>query len=157
MTRQAVLFGFAVLAAGCAGDGLQTARPDSFDVTLAPATINAGRVGRAYFTSAGERTHIRVEVSGVPNDVTRPVHLHVGIYGGRCGALPADPLFNLPNVLATSVRNPAELSPVTGPFAVTNDAPMSLAQLRTGGYALVIHTAPQDGNREIFCATIAGS
>jgi len=141
----------AVALAGCAdrmGDGV-------LSVPLAAAPPAAGEIGRAFLIPRGETTNVVVEVSGVaPLFASRPVHLYTFLYDGPCDSLPAQPRYALTDrVLAQSIRT-AAITPIGGPFRVSNTAPLALDALRRARYAIVIRTSPADGNVELFCGTI---
>ena len=108
-----------------------------------------GEVGRAVLVPKGETTSIDVEVSGVPDDVTRPVHLYTFIYRGTCEHVDATVAYDANRqVLATSGRGNS------GMFQVRNTASVSLAELRASAHAIVIRSAPADGNLAMYCGDI---
>jgi hypothetical protein len=124
-------------------------------VPLAATSVNAGEIGRGFVIARGEETAVVVEVSGVPPMLaSRPVHLYTFIYSGRCGSLVEPPAYALTaRVLADSPRGGGVL-PMTGPFRVSNVAPVPLEALRGGGHAILVRTSPADGGREIFCGNV---
>ena len=141
----------AAAVAGCAGpmgDGVVS-------VPLDATSRNAGEIGRAFLIPRGTETDVVVEVSGVPLLVTsRPVHLYTFLYDGRCDRLPANPMYALTDrVLAQSGRS-ASATPASGPFTVSNTAPLPFEALHRARYAIVIRTSPADGSVEIFCGNI---
>ena len=141
----------AVALAGCA-DRMEEA---VLTVPLGATPRVAGEIGRAFLIPRGETTNVVVEVSGVaPLFASRPVHLYTFLYDGPCNSLPAQPRYALTDrVLAQSVRT-AAITPLGGPFRVSNTAPLTLDALRRAHYAIVIRTSPADGNVELFCGTI---
>jgi hypothetical protein len=141
----------AVSVVACA----QLPRAAIVDVPLTASRINAGETGRATLVAVDGRAQVQVWVSGVPPQlVSRPVHLYTFVYAGSCAGLPTQPAFSLTeNVLARSPASSA-IAPLGGPFTITNSAPVSLEELRTGHYALLVTTAPADGNHELFCGNI---
>ena len=67
-----------LLGAACAS----TARVEQ--VGLAGTSFNAGEIGQATLVPREQVTDVVVKVSGVPNTVTRPVHLYAFIHPGSC-------------------------------------------------------------------------
>jgi hypothetical protein len=107
-----------------------------------------GETGQTVLVPRGETTALSVEVTGVPDDVTRPVHLYTFIVRGTCGQLEEKATYEANrSVLASS---PGRL----GPFRVRNTVNVALAALREGPYAVVVRSAPADGNRPMFCGEI---
>lgn len=150
--RVLVLATVAAALDGCVGTTDGSAR-DVVAVPLQPARIVAGEVGQAHLMPQGDGTRVRVEVSGVPMMLSsRPIHLYTFIYEGNCGNLGAQPAYALlDRVLAQSTSGRTSAG---GPFTISNTAPLPLATLRSGTFALVVRTSPADGNRELFCGEI---
>jgi hypothetical protein len=142
----------AALLAGCAGTGDTNSR-GIVTVPLQAARIVAGEIGEAQLIPQGEATDVRIVVSGVPRPLSSPpVHLYTFIHQGKCGDLSAQPAYELlDRVLAQSTGGGRSMG---GPFTIANTAPVPMARLRSGAYALVVRTSPADGNREIFCGDI---
>ena len=121
---------------------------------LHPTERVLGETGRAFLMPQGNDTRVLIEVSGVPGQVSsRPVHLYTFIYQGICGRLGREPTYALlQRVLAQS---PSSLGRPRGPFTVSNTAPLPMQKLRDGNYAIVVQTAPADGNIRIFCGDVS--
>ncbi len=123
---------------------------------LTATPYNAGRIGRAYLVPNGDRTLVRIEASGVPDTVTRPIHLYTFIYEGSCAAHADKAAFALAeSVLASSVANPAGIGAFGGPLTITNAAPIAFDALRAKPYAIVVKTSPADGDRDLYCGDAA--
>lgn len=143
------------LLAACAGGG-ETPSREFVTVPLKPGPDLPAQTGRAFLMPQDGGTRVLIEVTGVPPMiVSRPVHLYTFIHRGRCGALVSPPAYPLlGTVLAGSSASPA-MAPANGPFTVSNIAPLPLPDLRAGGYAIVVRSAPSDGNRELFCGDVS--
>jgi len=148
------------LFSGCASvTGDQRDAPgEAFTTVLLAATLyNAGRIGRAYLVPNGDRTIVRIEASGVPETVSRPIHLYTFIYDGSCAARSEKAAFALTEtVLASSVANPAGIGAFGGVLTITNVAPISFDALRAKPYAIVVKTSSADGGRDLFCGDLGG-
>ncbi len=165
LTLPGTCMGAGVLAAlisactSVAGDGERRDAPGGTlaTVVLTAAPYNAGRIGRAYLVPDGQRTIVRIEASGVPNTVTRPIHLYTFIHEGSCAARTEKAAFALTDtVLASSVANPAGIGAFGGVLTITNVAPISFDALRAKPYAIVVKTSPADGDRDLYCGDSGG-
>ena len=154
---QGVLACLIAACASVAGDGDRRDAPgEAFTIVLlAPTPYNAGRIGRAYLVPNRDRTIVRIEASGVPDTVTRPIHLYTFIYEGSCAERADKAAFALTDtVLASSVANPSGMGAVGGALTISNVAPISLNALRARPYAIVVRTSPADGDWDLFCGTV---
>lgn len=130
---------------------------DFATIVLIAAPYNVGRVGAAYLLPNGDRTIVKIEASGVPSTVARPIHLYTFIFEGSCVVHAQKPAFALTEtVLATSVANPGGIGSFGGPLTLANAAPVSYAALRAKPYAIVVKSAPSDGDQDLFCGDIGG-
>ncbi len=142
------------LLAGCAtqsGTGSQASnRPRVERVGLSATQVNAGRIGHAFLVPRDQVTDVVVQVSGVPNEVTLPVHLYSYIHQGTCASLGATPVYALNRRVLTNGDK-------DGFLTVRNTLPASLDTLRAGAHALVVRSAPADGNMALFCGDLRAS
>ena len=152
----------AALMAGCASVANDGDRGDApggafATVVLTATPYNAGRIGRAYLVPSGDRTVVRIDASGVPDTVARPIHLYTFIFEGSCAARSEKPAIALTGtVLASSIANPAQIGAYGGPLTITNAAPISFDALRAEPHAIVVKTSPADGDRELYCGDAGG-
>ena len=140
-----VLAGSISGCASVASDGDRRDPPaEAFAAVVLTATpYNAGRIGRAYLLPKGDRTAVRIEASGVPETVARPIHLYTFIYEGSCAARSEKAAFALTEtVLASSLANPTGIGAFGGPLTITNAAPIAFDALRAKPYAIVVKTSP---------------
>lgn len=144
--------------AGCAGadwKGTDEAGAGSIAVRLTAMPANTGEIGLAMLTPLRDETGVTVQVSGVPGHSTRPVHLYTYIHEGSCDALHPTPAYTLlDRVLAESFTTFPMAASAGPPFKVSNIAPLPLATLRSRPHAVVVRSAPADGNLAIFCGDI---
>jgi hypothetical protein len=108
-----------------------------------------GEVGQAVLVPKGESTSIDVSVSSVPDDVTRPVHLYTFIHRGTCEHMDATIAYDA-NRQVLAISGHAN----SGMFQVRNTASVSLTELRASAHAIVIRSAPADGNLTMYCGDI---
>ena len=140
-----------VLLAGCAtqpGTGSQASSPATVErVGLSATQLNAGHVGQAFLVQREGITDVVVQVSGVPNSVTLPVHLHTYIHQGSCASLAPRPAYSLTSrVLANR--------DIDGFLTLRNTAPVSLDTLRASAHALVVRSDAADANKLLFCGDL---
>jgi hypothetical protein len=158
LPKRIYLLGPAIAAAvtcGCDTPSHQAAQRDMVIVTLAAAGRNAGESGRAILLPDEDATEVRIEVSGSVVPLTAPVELYTFIHAGTCASLSAKPAYRLiQRVQAQSITNPTSPIAVSGPFSLSNTAPVSLATLRSTPYAIVVKSSPADGNIELFCGDL---
>jgi hypothetical protein len=142
------------LVAACAGTTEAPSR-EFVTITLQATGNVAGKVGRAYLMPQDEGTRVLVEVSGVPPQISsRPVHLYTFIYAGACAKRGDRPAYALVDRVLAQSPSSSGMAPLAGPFTVSNTAPLPMEQLRAGNYAIVVKTAPADGDLEIFCGEV---
>ena len=135
---------------GCASaPGAGPGASDKFNVRLTAGPANAGQIGEASFAAQGDATNVVLTLSGVPDQVTRPVRLYTYIYQGTCGNLGPKPAYSLNDVVlarATSGGLPG--------FTLDKLAPVPLQRLRSGGHAITVRTQAPDLDQEMFCGNI---
>lgn len=132
------------LLAGCAGSGSDSR--DDLLLTLNATRENAGSIGQAMLIGRDGQTDVSLFIGGVPPWLSRPLNLLTYVYGGSCSALATKPTYSL-NDTTQTLR-------VDGGWRMAKSIPASLADLRSGSYALVLSTTPADRAANIFCAEI---
>ncbi|MBO9649302.1 MAG: hypothetical protein J7605_12380 [Variovorax sp.] len=150
---------FAIGLTGCAD--VQTVKTEEtrrdivVNIPLAASRINAGKNAWAHLIGRGDQTAVSITAAGVPPQVSRPVHLYTYIYEGACGALSSRPAHALTRtVLARSKGSTDQMGP---PYTVQNTAAVRLAALEATPHAILVRSAPADGNLDLFCGDIAVS
>jgi hypothetical protein len=147
------LLAFVALLAGCMNEDLRHDAPGRagiMRVGLVATNLNAGKTGYAFLIAEDGTTRVVVQVSGVPNWVSRPVHLYTFIHRGRCAMLDSEPAYELRDrVLADRLH--------AGTFTVASTISVSLDVLRSSPYALSVRTSPADGNMAIYCGDLGGA
>lgn len=125
------------------------------NIPLAGSRVNAGKNAWAHLIGRGDETAVSVTAAGVPPYVSRPVHLYTYIYEGACGALSSHPAHSLnQTVLARSKGSASQIGP---PYTIENTARVRLAALQATPHAILVRSAPADGNLDLFCGDIAVS
>ena len=130
---------------GCAAD--DGGNRDSFIEIDLKAVDHVGGFANAYLTPQGDMTGLSVIVAGPPPSTTRPVHLYTYIHSGSCERLSDQPKYSLNDRVSTSNEN-------NQLWRYSRSVPAPLSELRSGSHAIVIHSAPSDGNKRLFCGDI---
>lgn len=153
-------FSFALICSGvmlsAKAGTTNESKPDFISLRLVATAKNAGNIGRAILVPQGEKTAINIEISGVPNSTSRPIHLYAYAYDGTCGNRSAAPRYALTDrVLANSlIARPVRLEPIgafVGPVELRESIPAAFPTFRATRYAISVRTSPADGDAEIFC------
>ena len=137
--------------AGCAGAPSSSA-DRLVNIPLAASRMNAGETAWATLIGRGDRTDATIMASGVPPQVARPIHLYTYIYRGGCGALSAAPAYSLTGVVLA--RSGGASGNLSAPYSVANTADVRLSELRAQPHAIVVRSAPADGDLSLFCGNI---
>lgn len=138
--RLAVLT-IAVCICGCTRSSGQV-----ITVPLMATQRNPGQIANVTLASRGTQTGFSFTISGVPGGVSLPLRLYTFIYKGSC---------QQPGPIAFSMNDQVntERVAVRG-WTYSRSAPVALSELLSGGYSIVMRTAPADGNVDIFCGDI---
>ena len=132
------------LLAGCAGSG--DGADDNLLLNLNATQANAGSIGQAMLVAQGDQTDLSIFVGGVPPGVSKPLSLLTYVYAGSCSTLADKPTYAL--------NNTSQTLQVAGGWRLAKSIPASLADLRSGEFALVLSTSAADRAENIFCAEI---
>jgi hypothetical protein len=145
-----------VLGACASSEAPGTANADvKQGVRLEATPYNEGEVARATLIRGEGRTSIGLIISGVPSDVTLPVHIYTYIHEGTCGNMQEMPVYSLNEVVLPSAPGGRIPMNSRGPFTLSKVAPLPLEELMSGRYSLVLRSAPADGHQIIFCGVLS--
>ncbi len=133
---------------GCETGSVTAPDSQNVDIRMDATQRNAGRIARATLVPLGNETSMTVFVSGVPADVTRPVHLYTYIYPGTCANPGAAPAFELNRTVNTYQHFRGDV------WRLTKTAPVALTTLRSSDYSIILRTSPADGAFDLFCGNI---
>jgi hypothetical protein len=142
----------AVAAWSAAGTGASLAEEAGrgpVNIPLTASTQNAGKVGMATLMAQGDATALVFIVGGVPSWTALPAHLYTYIYPGRCGQLGSHPVYAMNERTLLGDRMPNRT------LTMARVAPISMSELRSGEYAIVVRSSPADGNLDLFCGNVA--
>lgn len=118
------------------GAGEETGMPEGVTVELAPVN-NSGESGSATLTPVDSKTNVVINLTGTPEGVAQPVHIHQGTCENLGG-----------------VKYPLE-AVKDGTSETTVDA--KLSDLTTGDFAINVHKSENDLSTHVACGDIPKS
>lgn len=141
VTNQLAVFMIAACICGCT-----TSSEQVMTVPLLATQRNSGQIANTTLASRGTQTGFSFIISGIPGGVSLPLRLYTFIYKGSC---------QQPGKIAFSMNDQVntERVAVRG-WTYSRNAPVAMSELLSGGYSIVVRTAPSDGNVDIFCGDI---
>jgi len=119
----------------------------SMNLPLAATQRNPGHTATTALTGEGNQTNFDFYVTGVPNGTILPPRLYTFINKGSCQQ-PGPVAFAMNDKVNT------ENNAGTGGWTFYRSAPIALAELLSGKYAVVVRTSPEDGSADIFCGDV---
>ena len=144
-----LLAGAMLAGPGCAPWSGTAQERELLTVPLAATHHNAGKIAQATLVAEGERTGISFIIGGVPDGTSRPVHLYTYIYPGRCDRLGPEPAWEMNQIVLADRVGRAQAG-----WRLSKRVEVPLAQLRSGGYSLLVRNSPADGSWDLFCGEI---
>ena len=118
------------------------------NIRLNASAQNAGRVGEATLVAQGNATELIFIISGVPSFTTLPAHLYTYIYPGSCARLGEHPIYAMNDTTVLGDRVPGRV------LTMAKLAPVSMQDLASGEYSIVVRSSPADGFHDIFCGDV---
>lgn len=134
---------------------------ESDSIRLSATKSNVGKIGKAMIYPQGNITAIDVQLSGVPDSITTPVHLSTHIIAGTCASHEDKVGFGYAfayDLLATANFSPSEFEGSSVPMInLKGSIPADFHMLHSSPYSLSVWTSATDGNVEIFCGDNSAS
>ena len=126
--------------------GCATSSDHGVNVTLVATRQNTGQIGNVTLTGYDQKTGLSFFVSGVPMGASLPLRLYSFINKGSC---------QQPGAVAYAMndRVTTERQAIRG-WAFSRSAPVAMPVLLSGEYSIVVRSAPDSGNVDIFCGDI---
>lgn len=141
VTNQLAVFMVAACICGCT-----TSSEQVMTVPLLATQRNSGQIANTTLAGRGIQTGFSFIISGVPGGVSLPLRLYTFIYKGSCQQ-------RGPIAFSMNDQVNTERVAVRG-WTYSRSAPVAMSELLSGGYSIVVRTAPPDGNVDIFCGDI---
>ena len=118
------------------------------NLPLAATHNNPGQIASTTLTSVGNQTNFDFDITGVPTGTLLPPRLYTFIHKGSC---------QQPGAVAFAMNDKVNTKSTAGTNGWTfyRSAPIAMKDLLAGTYSIVVRTAPEDGNSDIFCGDIA--
>ncbi|CAI8713860.1 MULTISPECIES: hypothetical protein [Pseudomonas] len=128
--------------------GCSSSSNHSMNLPLAATHNNPGQIASTTLTSVGNQTNFDFDITGVPTGTLLPPRLYTFIHKGSC---------QQPGAVAFAMNDKVNTKSTAGTNGWTfyRSAPIAMKDLLAGTYSIVVRTAPEDGNSDIFCGDIA--
>ncbi|BCX68872.1 MULTISPECIES: hypothetical protein [Pseudomonas] len=139
-------YALAILTATASLYGCTTSSGHGVMVPLNATRQNAGEIGNVTLADWDKQTGLSFFISGIPNGTSLPLRIYSFIYKGSCQQ-PG------PVAYAMNDRVNTERQAIKG-WAFSRSVPVPMATLLSGGYSIVVRSAPPDGNVDLFCGDI---
>lgn len=128
--------------------GCTSSSNQSMNLPLVATHNNPGQVANTTLTGVGNQTNFDFDITGVPIGTVLPPRLYTFINKGSC---------QQPGPVAYAMNDKVntESDAGTGGWTFYRSAPITMPDLLSGKYSVVVRTSPEDGNVDIFCGDIA--
>ncbi|MCY1396769.1 hypothetical protein D9M71_117530 [compost metagenome] len=138
----------AVLCATASLFGCASSSDHSVNLPLAATQQNMGQIATTTLTNVNNQTNFDFYISGIPDGTTLPLRIYTFIHKGSC---------QQPGPVAYAMNDKVNTDNAasTRGWSFYRSAPIPLQDLLAGKYAIVVRTAPEDGNIAIFCGDVA--
>ncbi|MBV7515098.1 hypothetical protein [Pseudomonas sp. PDM25] len=126
--------------------GCTTSSNHGVSVPLVATRQNTGQIGNVTLADWGKETGLSFFISGAPSGASLPLRLFTFINKGSC---------QHPGPVAYAMNDhvTTERQAIRG-WAFSRSAPVALPVLLAGEYSIVVRSAPDSGNIDIFCGDI---
>ena len=126
--------------------GCTTSSNHGVSVPLVATRQNTGQIGNVTLADLGKETGFSFFISGAPSGSSLPLRLFTFIYKGSC---------QQPGPVAYAMNDhvTTERQAIRG-WAFSRSAPVAMPVLLSGEYSIVVRSAPDSGNVDIFCGDI---
>ncbi|MHC8332861.1 hypothetical protein [Pseudomonas sp. LB3P25] len=137
---------FAALIVTASLFGCTTSSDHGVSVPLVATRQNTGQIGNVTLADWGKQTGFSFFISGAPSGASLPLRLYTFINKGSC---------QQPGPVAYAMNDHVntERQAIRG-WAFSRSAPVALPILLSGEYSIVVRSAPDSGNVDIFCGDI---
>jgi hypothetical protein len=127
--------------------GCTTTSEHGVTIPLAATRHNAGQIANTTVTSWDKQTTgFSFFISGIPTGTSLPLRVYTFINKGSC---------QQPGPVAYAMNDQVITERVaTSGWTFTRSAPVAMPILLSGGYSIVVRSAPEDGNVDLFCGDI---
>lgn len=126
--------------------GCTTSSNHGVSVPLVATRQNTGQIGNVTLADWGKETGFSFFISGAPSGASLPLRLFTFINKGSC---------QHPGPVAYAMNDhvTTERQAIRG-WAFSRSAPVAMQVLLSGEYSIVVRSAPDSGNVDIFCGDI---
>ncbi|EJN26966.1 hypothetical protein PMI35_03659 [Pseudomonas sp. GM78] len=119
----------------------------SVTIPLKATHQNVGQIANATLTAVNNESDFNFYISGVPTGTTMPLRIYTFVNRGNCQQ-PGPVAYEMNDRITTQRTAQAG-------WTFERVAPVSVADLLSGKYSVVVRTTPEDGSVDLFCGDIA--
>ena len=136
----------AVLMVTASVFGCTTSSDQGVSIPLVASRQNTGQIGNVTLTTWDQQTVFSFFISGIPSGSSLPLRLYTFIHKGSC---------QQPGPVAYAMNDHVntERQAIRG-WTFSRSAPVAMSVLLSGEYSVVVRSAPDSGNVDIFCGDI---
>lgn len=131
-----------VSLSGCTRSSTQ-----SVTLPLKATRQNAGQIANTTLTAVDNESNFNFYISGVPTGTTMPLRIYTFVNRGNCQQ-PGPVVYEMNDRITTQRTAQAG-------WTFERVAPVSVSDLLSGKYSVVVRTTPEDGSVDLFCGDIA--
>lgn len=126
--------------------GCTTSSEHGISIPLAATRHNVGQIANTTLANWDQKTGFDFFISGVPTGTSLPLRIYTFIHKGSC---------QQPGPVAYAMNDKVntERAAVAG-WTFSRSAAIALPELLAGQYSIVLRSAPEDGNLDLFCGDI---
>ena len=126
--------------------GCTTSSEHGISIPLAATRHNVGQIANTTLANWDQNTGFDFFISGVHTGTSLPLRIYTFIHKGSC---------QQPGPVAYAMNDKVntERAVVAG-WTFSRSAPIALPELLAGQYSIVLRSAPEDGNLDLFCGDI---
>jgi hypothetical protein len=115
-------------------------------IPLVATQRNPGQIGNVALSSWDKQTGLSFFISGIPSGTTLPLRVYTFINKGSC---------QQPGPVAYAMNDQTNTDRVASSgWSFSRNAPVATSELLSGGYSIVVRSAPEDGDVDLFCGDI---
>ena len=127
--------------------GCSSSSKQSMSLPLAATHNNPGHIANTTLTGVGNQTNFDFYISGVPSGTILPPRIYTFVNKGSC---------QQPGTVAYAMNDKVNVQSAAGAkgWSFYRSAPIAIADMISRKYSIVVRSAPEDGNFDLFCGDV---
>jgi hypothetical protein len=137
----------AVLLVAASLAGCTHSSNQSLNLPLTATYRNQGQAGTTTLTGVDKQTNFDFYISGVPSGTILPPRIYTFVNKGSC---------QQPGTVAYAMNDKVNVQSAAGAkgWSFYRSAPIAIADMISRKYSIVVRSAPEDGNFDLFCGDV---